>query len=56
MADRGGRPGPYVAAVTAEPEPDRTSTEFSPAWPLWVRPIAEYERKETTIVKGLRYG
>jgi hypothetical protein len=24
--------------------------------PRWIRPLADYERRETTIVEGLRYG
>jgi hypothetical protein len=62
MAGRGGRGAPYAAAVTAEPEPvtqlkdERRAPEPSPVWPSWIRPISDYERKETTIVEGLRYG
>jgi hypothetical protein len=42
------RAGPYDAAVelTAEERP------YAP----WVRSINDYERKETTLVEGLRYG
>lgn len=60
MADCGRRGAPYLAAVelTAElePEPDRVAPELLPMWPPWVRPISDYERKETTVVEGLRYG
>jgi hypothetical protein len=53
-----GRPygTPYVAAVelkaAAEPEPVKLEGAFQ----RWVRPIGDYERRETTIVEGLRYG
>jgi hypothetical protein len=50
---RGGRRrgAPYVAAVelTAEETP-----EPAVAHAPWVRPIGDYERRETTIVEGLR--
>jgi hypothetical protein len=44
----GPRGTPYSAAVglTAEEK------SYAP----WVRPIGDYERRETTIVEGLRYG
>jgi hypothetical protein len=47
-AARGGA-GPYgsVAELTAAPE-----TEHAP----WIRPLSCYERRETTIVEGTRYG
>ncbi len=28
----------------------------APAYAPWIRPIGYYERRETTIVEGLRYG
>jgi hypothetical protein len=64
MATEGEREGspPYVAAVelTAEeqPEPERIEPEPAPAaaHAPWVRPIGDYERRETTLVEGLRYG
>jgi hypothetical protein len=42
-----GRGAPYVAAVMAAEEEEA---------PRWIRPLSDYERKETTVVEGLRYG
>jgi hypothetical protein len=44
---------PYAAAVelTAEEKPQPAVTHAP-----WIRPIGDYERRETTIVEGLRYG
>jgi hypothetical protein len=42
--------------MAAELEPDRVAPELLPTWPPWVGPISDYERKETTVVEGLRYG
>ena len=59
-AKRGAGPcgTPYDAAVelTAGPEPE--PVDLKPASPHapWIRPIGDYERRETTIVEGLRYG
>jgi hypothetical protein len=46
--------GPYVTAVsvTAEPENPKSAPEHVP----WIRPLRDYERQETTIVEGPRYG
>jgi hypothetical protein len=50
------RGAPYVAAVelkaAAEPKPVKPEGAF----PRWVRNVNEYERRETTVVEGLRYG
>jgi hypothetical protein len=45
---------PYVAAVsvTAEAENPKSAPEHVP----WIRPLRDYERQETTIVEGPRYG
>jgi hypothetical protein len=54
-AGRSAGPSSAVAELTsaaAEPEPAKPEGAF----PRWVRSLAEYERKETTIVEGLRYG
>jgi hypothetical protein len=40
----------------AAPEAGRIEPELEAAHPRWVRPIGDYERRETTIVEGLRYG
>ena len=44
--------------TTATPEAGRIEPEPEPeaAHPRWIRPIGDYERRETTIVEGLRYG
>ena len=48
-------PNDDVPVTTATPEADRL--EPAPDTPSrWVRPIGDYERRETTIVEGLRYG
>jgi hypothetical protein len=51
-----GRP-PYAAAVelTAEEKPELSDPEPAVAHAPWIRPIGDYERRETTIVEGLRY-
>ena len=48
----------------AEPEFELITPELQPAEPefdpgtqsRWVKPLSCYERRETTIVEGLRYG
>ena len=46
-----------VAELTAPaPEVDRIEPGPASTPPRWIRPLADYERKETTIVEGLRYG
>jgi hypothetical protein len=44
------------SVTTAAPEAGRIEPEHTTAHPRWVRPIGDYERRETTIVEGLRYG
>ena len=55
MATEGEGDGsaPYASAVevTAEEKP-----EPAVAHAPWIRPIGDYERRETTIVEGLPYG
>jgi hypothetical protein len=57
--------GPEPECIEPEPEPQLVEPE--PALQLvepepvvahapWVKSISSYERKETTIVEGLRYG
>jgi hypothetical protein len=50
--------GPYVTAVmkTAEPEANLIDQTLAATHAPWVRPLSCYERKETTLVEGLRYG
>jgi hypothetical protein len=53
----GGRAGPYAAAGELRPaaleSPDPTPP---PAFPRWVRPLADFERRETTTTEGSRFG
>ena len=42
-----------ASMTTAAPEAERIER---PAPAPWIRPLADYERRETTIVEGLRYG
>ena len=43
-----------VLTATKKPEPLEPGPAV--AHTPWIRPLADYERKETTIVEGLRYG
>jgi hypothetical protein len=48
---------PYAAAVTtAEKKPELLDPRPATAHAPWVRPLSCYERRETTVVEGLRYG
>ena len=49
---------PYVAAVsvTAEAEANLIDQTLAAVHAPWIRPLADYERKQTTTVEGLRYG
>jgi hypothetical protein len=46
----------------SEPEPQTTEPELQLIEPepgaqsRWIKPLSCYERRETTIVEGLRYG
>jgi hypothetical protein len=58
-ADAGRRTAPYdrvaelrPATPEAEPPESRSAVAHAP----WIRNINDYERRETTIVEGLRYG
>jgi hypothetical protein len=45
--------------IEPEPEPQPIEPEFPDLrmrTAPWVRPLSTYERKETTVVEGLRYG
>ena len=49
---------PYSAAVellTAE-RPELVDPKPAAALAPWIRPISDYERRETTLVEGTRYG
>jgi hypothetical protein len=40
-----------------EPEPQPIKPEPEPgAQSRWIKPLSCYERRETTVVEGLRYG
>jgi hypothetical protein len=40
-----------------EPEPEPQPIEPEPgAQSRWIKPLSCYERRETTLVEGLRYG
>jgi hypothetical protein len=40
-----------------EPEPEPQPVEPEPgAQSRWIKPLSRYERRETTVVEGLRYG
>ena len=48
---------PYAAvALTAAPEADHIDGGPAAAHPRWLRPLSDYERRETTLVEGTRYG
>jgi hypothetical protein len=49
---------PEPQSIEPEPEPEPQLVEPEPvvAHAPWVKSISSYERKETTIVEGLRYG
>jgi hypothetical protein len=46
---------PQPIEPKSEPEPQRIEPEPG-AQSRWVKPLSCYERRETTIVEGLRYG
>jgi hypothetical protein len=49
--------GPKLRPIEPEPESEPERIEPEPgAQSCWVKPLSCYERKETTIVEGLRYG
>jgi hypothetical protein len=52
------RGAPYVAAVELKAAAETRSQHEpeSAAPPRWIKPLSCYERRETTIVEGLRYG
>ena len=50
---------PKPERIEAEPEPQPTKPEPEPefgAHSPWIKPLSCYERRETTVVEGLRYG
>jgi hypothetical protein len=48
--------GPYVTAVSVTAEPEVIDQTPAAAHAPWIKPIGAYERQETTVVKGPRYG
>jgi hypothetical protein len=50
--------GPSATAVelTAEEKPELRDPQPAFVHAPWVKPIGDYERRETTLVEGLRYG
>jgi hypothetical protein len=55
MAAQGGGDGsaPYDRAVELEAAPGPLDPRPATAFPRWIRPLADYERRETTVVEGL---
>jgi hypothetical protein len=52
-------PEPTELNLEPEPEPEPEPQPIEPepgAQSRWVKPISCYERRETTVVEGLRYG
>jgi hypothetical protein len=48
---------PEPQPIQPEPEPEPQPIEPEPgAQSRWIRPLSCYERRETTVVEGLRYG
>jgi hypothetical protein len=43
-----------VVESVVEPEPSDSRSRVADK--RWVKPLSSYERKETTVVEGLRYG
>ena len=54
----GRKAGPSVGAVdlTAAPTPERSDHGVAIATSRWIRPLADYDRRETTEIHGSRYG
>jgi hypothetical protein len=47
---------PYAAAVVTAEKPEHLDPRPAVAHSPWIRPLSCYERRETTVVEGLRYG
>jgi hypothetical protein len=48
---------PEPEPIEPEPEPQPIKLEPGPgAQSRWIKPLSCYERRETTVVEGLRYG
>jgi hypothetical protein len=48
---------PEPEPIEPEPEPQPIKPEPGPgAQSRWIKPLSCYERRETTVVEGLRYG
>ena len=48
-------PKPERIEAEPEPQPTKPEPEFGAHSP-WIKPLSCYERRETTVVEGLRYG
>jgi hypothetical protein len=57
MAACGGRSAPYLGAVDlkAAPEPEPAPAPAR-AHPSWIRPLTDYERRESSWMHGARFG
>jgi len=53
---RASRPTSPAVSVTAEAEANLIDQTPAALHAPWIKPIGDYERKETTIVEGQRYG
>jgi hypothetical protein len=42
--------------LTVGEKPERPDPQPAVVHTPWVKPIGDYERRETTLVEGLRYG
>jgi hypothetical protein len=42
--------------IMAEEQPEPLEPKPAVAHTRWIRPLADYERRETTVVEGQRYG
>ena len=49
-------PSAAVAELTAAAKLEPRKPEPTTTHSRWIRPLADYERRETTVVEGLRYG
>jgi hypothetical protein len=58
MATCRRRGAPYDAAVelTVTPEPESLDPRPAAAPAPWLKPLGSYDRRETTLVEGTRYG
>jgi hypothetical protein len=48
-------PGGEILKHVKDAKP-QSATNVTPAFPRWIRPLADFERRESTEVHGPRYG